>query len=129
MLNKEEGANISFLGSVKDMYKLLASCHILVYPSKSAAEGFPAVITEAGANGVLVVTSGFKGVEYVIQNNSEGLIFMTGDVNNLVKILSNAVNRYEKYSALTHNFYRKIKEQYSIDGMIEKHMELYRKCL
>lgn len=128
-LNKETAANISFPGSVKDIYRILASSHILVHPSRSKTEGFPAIITEAGANGLLVISSDFEGAKDVIENNRDGILFRMNDEADLAKKLSLAINHFEKYKKMTEGFYSKIKDWYSVDLMISKHMELYRKCL
>jgi glycosyltransferase involved in cell wall biosynthesis len=128
-MNKETGADISFVGSVKDMYKLLSSCHILVYPSRSQSEGFPAIITEAGANGLLVITSDFPGVNSVIINKQDGIIFKMENEADLSKKLTEAINRFEKYVPLTKNLYSITKELFSLEKMINKHQELYKSCL
>jgi len=128
-LNKETGANISFPGSVKNMYKLLSRTHILVYPSRSKSEGFPAIITEAGANGLLVLSSDIDCVNDVIKNNIDGVIFKQNDSIDLAKKLSAVIKNYDKFKPMTEKFYNKVKDWYSVDKMITKHMELYRKCL
>ncbi|HEY3251100.1 MAG TPA: glycosyltransferase family 4 protein, partial [Ignavibacteria bacterium] len=128
-LNKETGANISFLGYVKDMYKLLSMSHIFVYPSRSGTEGFPAVITEAGANGLLVISSNFRGVESVISHKENGIIFKSEDYIDLSKKLSSAIDKYKSHSPLAENFYKRVTHWYSLELMIKKHIELYRECL
>jgi GalNAc-alpha-(1->4)-GalNAc-alpha-(1->3)-diNAcBac-PP-undecaprenol alpha-1,4-N-acetyl-D-galactosaminyltransferase len=127
-LNKETGANVSFPGNVNDMYKLLSGSHIFVYPSRSKTEGFPAVITEAGANGMLVISSDFYGVTDVIENGKDGVIFKKEDTKDLAKKLAASIRNFEKYKKLSDNFYIKIKDWFSLDKMINKHLELYRKC-
>src|SRR4030095_14404479 len=128
-LNKETGANISFLGGVKDMYKVFSGCHILVNPSRTGSEGFPAVITEAGANGLLVISSDFRGVESVISHKENGIIFKSEDYNNLSKKLSAAIEKYKSQSVLAENLYKRVKDWFSLDKMINKHLELYKSCL
>jgi len=128
-LNKELGADISFPGSVKNMYKLLSGCHILVYPSRSGTEGFPAIITEAGANGLLIITSDFTGVRDVVQNNIDGAIFKSDNHTELAKRLSAAIENFDMFKPMAENFYNKVKDWYSVDKMITEHMELYRSCL
>jgi glycosyltransferase involved in cell wall biosynthesis len=128
-MNKELGTNISFPGSVKNIYRLLEKSHILVFPSRTDTEGFPAIITEAGANGMLVISSDFKGVEDVIRHNFYGLIFKKDDVKDLQKKLAAALIDFGKFRIIAENFYSKVKDLYSFDKMISKHMELYKACL
>lgn len=128
-LNEKLNSNVKFCGSVKDMYKLLAETHIFVYPSRSKSEGFPAVLTEAGATNNLVISSDFDGVSPVIENNKQGLIFKSNDVDDLKLKLTEAVHHYENYTNLSLNFYNKVKTLYDINTMIEKHINLYKECL
>ena len=128
-LNKELGANISFLGSVKDMYGLLSTVNILVYSSTSDWEGFPAVITEAGANGALIISSSFKGVSSVIENNKDGILYKTGDYEDLVKKLSFVIDKYDRYASFPVKFYEKVCELFPLQKMIDKHVELYKTYL
>jgi glycosyltransferase involved in cell wall biosynthesis len=127
-LNKTKNAGITFLGNVKDMYEMLQKTHIFVYPSRSAQEGFPAVITEAGATGNLVISSDFNGSESIINDKDDGFIFKQGDISSLENILQNAIENYNEYAPMAKKFYNKIKKLYDLDTMIEKHLELYR-CL
>lgn len=128
-MNKEAGSNISFVGNVKDIYKLLRNCHILVYPSRSRSEGFPAIITEAGANGLVVITSNFPGADSVIFNNQDGIIFQMESASDLATKLSNVINKFENHIPLALNLYKKIREWFTIEEMIIKHQNLYEQCL
>jgi glycosyltransferase involved in cell wall biosynthesis len=95
-LNKRLNAGINFMGSIKDMYGILGQSHILVYPSRSKAEGFPAVITEAGATGNLVITSDFDGVHSVIENNKDGLIFPAEEPAALSELLKAVLSNFTR---------------------------------
>jgi len=128
-LNTITNAGIKFLGSVKDIYDLLRTTHILVYPSRSKSEGFPAIITEAGATNNLVISSDFDGAGYVITGNEDGFIFKQNDADALRDKLKNAINNYADYKSKSLKFYNKIKDRFNIDTMIDKHMELYEQCL
>lgn len=128
-LNRQKNSGIQFLGIVKDMYKLLSETHIFVYPSRSNSEGFPAVITEAGATGNLLISSNFGGSEYVIENNKDGLIFSQNNYTELKNILSTVLENYKKFIPLSLNFYKKAKKWFDLDTMISQHIELYKECL
>lgn len=127
-LNNHTKAGITFLGSVKDIYSILRETHILVYPSRSKSEGFPAIITEAGATNNLVISSGFNGARDVINDNEDGIIFKQDSEEDLTGKLETAINNYSDYKKLSLKFYDKIKDWYNIDTMIKKHVELYREC-
>lgn len=127
-LNSSTSAGIKFLGSVKDIYSFLKDTHILVHPSRSKSEGFPAIITEAGACNNLVISSDFTGSHSVIAND-EGLFFKVDDPNELSKKLTEAILNYSQYENTSLKFYNKVKDWFDLDTMISKHIELYDKLM
>jgi glycosyltransferase involved in cell wall biosynthesis len=129
IMNKEKGGNISYLGNLLDINDILELSHILVYPSRSSSEGFPAIITEAGANGLVVISSDFPGVGSVIKNNTDGIIFKMDDAADLTKKLTVVISKYDNYIPASKNLYSKIKDWFSLEKMINKHRELYTSCL
>lgn len=128
-LNRETGSNIKLLGRVKDMPSLLRDTHMFVFTSRSGSEGFPAVITEAAAYNNLIISSDCGGIDSVLISDVDGLIFKTGDPYDLMIKLKIAIDGYETFKPMAENFYYKVKEMYSIDTMIKKHIELYNSCL
>ena len=128
-MNVELNANINFLGRVTDIYKQLQSNHILVNPSISITEGFPAIISEAGANNNILISSNFPGVHPVIQDNINGFIFAQNSADELTSALEYVIQNYEACRHIGLNLYHKIKDEFNLDKMIEKHLKLYRECL
>jgi glycosyltransferase involved in cell wall biosynthesis len=120
---------IEFTGSVRELGNVLKDTHIFVYPSRSKREGFPAVITEAGANNNLLISSSFNGIEPVISNGENGLLFEPDNAEQLADLLVQTVNNFSEFSDMSLKFYTKVKELFSADLMIRKHTELYEKCL
>jgi glycosyltransferase involved in cell wall biosynthesis len=120
--------NIIFLGRVEDMGKLFETTHVFVFTSISNTEGFPSVITEAGAYNNLIISSNFKGVNSVINDNFNGLIYNKNCPNKLTDILENICYNYKIYKPLADLFYQNVKQDFKIETMIEKHLELYRQC-
>lgn len=127
-LNDSFGANIHFNGRVVDITKLLGESHILVYPSRSGAEGFPAIITEAAATGCLVITSNFTGADDVIKDGVNGLMFESENAEQLSDFLVKVINDFAGFEPLANRLRIKINDEFSIDTMIQKHLELYNQC-
>ncbi len=123
-LNSKTKAGIKFLGSVKDIYSILRETHIMVHPSRSKSEGFPAIITEAGACNNLVISSNFNGAKNVIAVD-EGLYFDVEDINGLTQKLTDAINNYNDYRKYSLKFYNKVIDWFKTDTMISKHLNLY----
>ena len=128
-LNEFFNTGIVFLGSVDDMYSVLSETDVFVYPSRSDHEGFPAIITEAGANNNLVITSDFSALGDIIENKKTGLVFKQNDFMELSELLKNVIEDPGEYKPMAKKFYDKIKKLYSIDEMITKHSKLYEDCI
>jgi len=122
-------ANITFLGSVPDMHKVLSGTDVFVFPSRSPHEGFPAIITEAGANNNLVITSDFSALGNMIENNKNGLVFEQENYKELAGLLKKVIENPEKHKPMAKKFYKRVKELFSLDEMLEKHEKLYEECL
>lgn len=128
-LNLSLGGKIKFTGKVNDIYAFLNNSHVLVNPSRSPSEGFPAIISEAGATNTLVISSDFAGAEDVIIHGVNGLIYKENSSENLCNLMTEVISDFGKFSALSENFYDFTKKEFSIPVMIEKHISLYNKCL
>ena len=125
-LSNNLNTGINFTGSIINMYKFLKDTHILVYPSRSFSEGFPAIITEAAACNNVVISSQFYGSEYVLKNNENALLFEPENINCLASLLEDVINNYNKFTGISLSLYSTIKDKFRIDTMIEKHLNLYK---
>lgn len=128
-LDNSHGTKIHFTGRITDMTGYLSDTHILVHPSRSKSEGFPAILIEAGEAGCLVVSSNFEGVKDVIEDGVNGLLFEKENTEQLAQILDKIVTDFESYRLPVVNFQKKINEEFRIETMIKKHLELYKECL
>lgn len=128
-LNNKLNAGVKFVGRILDMYKLLREAHILVFPGVSDSEGFPAIITEAGATGCLLVTSQFSAAGSILRDGENCRMFAPGDENRLSEILTECITNYHKMKPLSLNLYTKIKKEYDLQTMIDKHILMYKECL
>jgi glycosyltransferase involved in cell wall biosynthesis len=128
-LDSSLGTKIHFTGRITDMTGFLSDTHILVHPSRSKNEGFPAILTEAGDAGCLVVSSNFEGVKDVIEDGVNGLLFEKENPEYLSQILNKVMSDFESYKLHAKSFQKKINEEFMIETMIKKHLELYKKCL
>lgn len=80
--SKINNANhIEFLGSKRNVAEILLTKDIFVLPSIS--EGFSASIMEAMATGLFIITSNAPGCKQSITEEYEGILFNTGDQNDL----------------------------------------------
>jgi glycosyltransferase involved in cell wall biosynthesis len=128
-LNRSLEGKVKFIGKILDMYEALNHMHVLVNSSNSSNEGFPAIITEAGATNTLVVTSDFRGSSDVIKHGLNGLLYSNDSSENLANTLNDVIYNYKYYQPLGKMFYEFIKKEFSIEQMLKKHLALYKNCL
>jgi len=128
-INTELKTNISFLGRITDLNKILNDFDVFVIPTSSDSEGFPMTIIEAGMNKNLIISSNFWGLEYVFENEKHGLVFEIGDYQGLAKIIEMAINNFENMSKYIENFHSKVKSIFNIETMIENTIKYYEDIL
>jgi len=129
ILNERLKAGINFPGSVRNLNEWLGKAHILVFTSVSKTEGFPAVITEAGASDNLLISSEFYGVQSVVQDKVDGFLFTPGEESELASLLGYAIRNFDECKPLALHFYNKVKDLFDLEKMITKHQELYAQCV
>ncbi len=99
------GDRVTFLGQVRDMRSFLASCDMLVLPSRS--EGSPNVVLEAMAMKVPVVASDTPATREVITHLRDGFLFPVGDVDRLTDTVETALQAPHLRATLTARAFRK----------------------
>jgi glycosyltransferase involved in cell wall biosynthesis len=87
------GAPLEYLGAVADVRKVLADCHVFVYPSH--AEGMPRVILEALAAGRPVITTDAPGCRETVDDKVSGCLVPAGDAGALADAMETFVRRPE----------------------------------
>jgi glycosyltransferase involved in cell wall biosynthesis len=74
--------HVSWLGHVKDMAALIASCHMFVLPTYYG-EGVPKVLIEAAACGRPIVTTDIAGCRDIVKDGENGILVPPRDVEQL----------------------------------------------
>jgi glycosyltransferase involved in cell wall biosynthesis len=128
-LNEKLGGAVKFDGRINDMYPVLRDTNIVVFPGVSENEGFPAIITEAGATGCLLVTSGFMGAHHILEDKTNCLMFSPGDAGELTKILTDSILQKGSMENIASGLYSTVKREFNLDTMINKHIDMYIQCL
>jgi glycosyltransferase involved in cell wall biosynthesis len=75
------GGALEYLGSLDDVRKTLASCHVFVYPSHG--EGMPLAVLEALATGRPVITTDTAGCRETVDDMVSGCLVPAGDAKAL----------------------------------------------
>jgi glycosyltransferase involved in cell wall biosynthesis len=122
-------ASIQFIGPVQnvEVKDWIARCQVCVYPSHMEAQ--PIVVIEAMASGKAVVASKTGPGPELIENGVDGLLCDPYSPDSIAEkvilLLGDPVLRNE----LSVNARKKAEAQFSIDVLIDKNIEFYKKCL
>lgn len=113
--------NIFLKEPVYDVCPFLCSSKVLVLTTQHKAEGFPTAILEAMAMGTPVLTGRFAGLEDVIKDGENGLVFVSEKdfIKKAILLLDNK-NLYENISKNAKVFV----EKYHSLNNIEKYIKL-----
>ena len=81
-------ANCSFLGAVSDKIKIETLIKSDTFLLASAWEGFPKVIMEAMAYGIVVITTDVGGITYYVKDQENGLLIKNIDEDYIVDTMT-----------------------------------------
>lgn len=110
-------------GRRSDVPDLLKLFDVFVLPSES--EAHPLSLCEAMASGLPVVASNVGGVPEVIENRKTGILTGVGDVEALAKAVSELIESSELRGRLGNQAVERIREEYSMERMLERYSRLY----
>ena len=105
-----------------EYYMYLA--HYFVFPSHR--EGFPNVLLQAGAMGLPVICSHITGNIDIITNNETGLIFGSGNEQQLLKMLQYAILHPQHLKSMAEKLQQEIKENYRQENIWQNILAAYK---
>jgi len=108
-----------------DLREEYRSAHALVLPSRS--EALPSVVTEALLTGLPVLASDVGGVSS--QVGDAGILMNPTDDENLSASVGHAILCYASLARRAFARAEEIRAAYSIDRMVDMHLDLYRSLL
>jgi glycosyltransferase involved in cell wall biosynthesis len=114
-------SNVTFLGQVSDMAKIYGSADIVIVPSRWA-EAFGLVVIEAMACGAAVIASDAGALPEVV--GDAGLIFRTGDVQDLASKLRTLLSDAALRKTLAQVGRRRVEESYQLHTCVARHLDL-----
>ena len=123
-LNKHTNAGVEFLGIVSDFQKYLLDTDIFVMPTLSMEEGFPTILIEAALSRNLIISSKFRGFNFVL-NNENSLLFEVGNADELSLYLAQAISNLQNYSNKTDSLYKLVSDRFSLEKMIHSTNKVY----
>jgi len=115
--------DVTFLGPSNRVPELLNALDVYVLPSVS--EGISNSLLEAMSTGVAVIATNTGGNPEVITDGESGWLFPVGDFNKLAEHLLLVKARRDLKIQFEQRAQRRVREEFSIDSMVQKYEELY----
>ena len=112
------------LGETDRVAQVLANARVFVLPS--LGEGMSLALLEAMATGLPCVVSDIPANRALIQDDANGLIFHTGDADDLARCLDRVLSDTALARRLGVAARQTVAAQYTVDRFIERHLALYR---
>lgn len=116
---------VEFLGliSENEIINLLKTVNIYVH--SSLAETQSTSILQVMATKTPIIATDIPGINNVIDNQIDGLLFSVGDFHQLSKLILNVVNlKNDELEILTENALQKIYDNYSTEKMYKSYLNL-----
>ena len=113
---------VHFLGNVEKTPEFLQTLDVFVLPSRSEAFGISLV--EAMVLGIPCIACDLEGPKEVLQNGDLGLLFQTGDPQDLAAKLLQLLSDYETYKEKALRQADAVRKQYSIVHICDKLEEI-----
>lgn len=114
--------SVIFLGHRNDIPEILPALDLFVLASRS--EGFGISILEAQLCGVAVIAASTGGINEIIENKKNGLLFSGGE-RELANYILSYVNNPGSKDKMIKAAQEKIDRFYTIDKMIEQTLQVY----
>lgn len=96
-----------------------------IFILSSVKEGLPYVILEAGLAGLPVVATNVGGIPDIIEDMKSGIIVKPRDPRDIAKALEFLITNPDRTTLFQANLQKRISEQYSLVGMVEKTEMVY----
>ena len=123
-----DGTYIQWLGYRTDVKELLQSSHIVAFPSYYM-EGLPKSLIEADAIGRPIITCNSVGCKETVIDGYNGYLIPTKNVDALVKKLEVLLSNPSLRQEMGRNARKYAEENFSIDIVIEQHLNIYKELV
>lgn len=129
IINKwEKERNVKWLGHISNMKSKIIDSDIIVFPSYYG-EGVPKFLIEACSIGRPIVTTSHPGCKDCVDDNINGFLVDTKNVQQLVEKIKLLLDSRELCEEFGKRSRIKAESEFSIDIVIEKTLSLYNKLL
>lgn len=124
----ENASLICRLGFESDMAGLMATCHMVCFPSKHK-EGTPRFLVEAAAAGLPIITTRNRGCVEVVRDDVNGILVPVGGIPELVEALERLIGNAALRERMGAEGRRIAVEDFSVDQVASRTEVVYRELL
>jgi len=112
------------LGKVDNVHDYFCMSDVFVLFT-SPLEGLPLALLEAMSCGVTPIASSVSGIPEVIKNRVNGLLVEQGNKSDLIQKIVWCIDNEDERVRLGKNAAKTVREEYSLDKMVEKYVKVY----
>ncbi len=123
-VDKENLANVHFLGETSVTEHYLGTADLFVFPSRQ--EGFPNALLEAMAVGLPIVATRIGGVTDIVQESETAILFELENSNDLASRIIFCLSRPGLAKKMGKMARQYVLSHYSFDSIATKYVALYR---
>ena len=121
---KALSSNVKYLGFKENIGEYLNQSKFFVLPSLYG-EGCPTSILEAFKYKLPVIAYEIDGIPEIVDNNVDGILVNQFDINSLENAIKKLIKNPDKVKIMGERGYDKLKKNYSLDTMLEKHNSFF----
>lgn len=121
------GGMLRFTGFRPDLDEYMACLDLLVHPA--LAEGLGVAVLKAAAAGVAVVGFAAGGLTESVADGESGLLVPPKDVAALSEAIASLIEHPDRRRQLADAGRRRMQREFSIDRMLDQHIQLYESVL
>jgi glycosyltransferase involved in cell wall biosynthesis len=118
---------VTLVGSFDSVEDMLLAADVFVLPSFE--EGLSIALLEAMAIGMPVIASDISGNRRVVQDDLNGLLVPSGNSATLAQAIERVFTAPDWAAELGAAARRHVEEHYSLDRMVEEHLNLFRRLV
>jgi len=122
-----DGNYVNWIGHSENMIKTFGEADIVVLPSYR--EGMPKSLIEAAAMGKPIVTTNAVGCKECVDDNINGFLVPVKSTKELAEALAKLIDDPKLRKTMGKASRIKAEEEFNIDSVIEKHLEIYQDLL
>ena len=119
-------SNINYLGFHEDIQPFLNQSKVFVLPSLYG-EGCPTSVLESFSCSVPVIAFRIDGIPELVSHNIDGILVKAGDDIGLGKAIEDLLLNPIKAEVMGRKGYIKVKEQFLLSSMLDKHNSYFLK--